>query len=143
MGIGKLGKRLIKVGRQTGKDLGKRGKEMAEAVFEKAISILETELKGAAHAKPAATRDRKNAPAEGKPPRRPAAQETDRPPAPEATAGHAAGRGSRQQGPKPAPKPAKKAAKRQRSVAAERRAAVVDRKASATPASDGGNPPNR
>lgn len=47
MGIGKLGRKLIKVGRRTGKKLGKHGRELTEAVLERAISILEAELKRA------------------------------------------------------------------------------------------------
>jgi hypothetical protein len=45
MGIGKLGKKLDKVARKAKKTLGPRGKELAQAVFERAISILEAEMK--------------------------------------------------------------------------------------------------
>jgi hypothetical protein len=154
MGIVKLGKKLIKVGRKTGKTLGKRGKELAEAVFERAITILETELKGAEHGQQsAATQDRKRdhsadgAPAEGKPSRKPAAQEANHPHAPAPARSHAAGARPRQPGSKPPPKPvkksAKKSAKREGPAAAESRAAEVERRAPAAPASDGGNPPKR
>jgi hypothetical protein len=51
MGIGKLGKRLDKIARKAKKTLGRRGKEVAEAVLERAISILDSELKGADAAK--------------------------------------------------------------------------------------------
>jgi hypothetical protein len=45
MGIGKLGKKLDKVERKAKKTLGARGKELAQAVLERAISILEAEMK--------------------------------------------------------------------------------------------------
>src|SRR5690348_8965106 len=53
MGIGKLGKRLDKIARKAKKTLGRRGKEVAEAVLERAISILDSELKAADAAKSA------------------------------------------------------------------------------------------
>jgi len=45
MGIGKLGKKLIKVARKAEETGGKRGRELAEAVLERAISILKAEMK--------------------------------------------------------------------------------------------------
>jgi hypothetical protein len=51
MGIGKLGKRLDKVARKARETLGGRGKELAVAVLERAISIIESELKSANAAK--------------------------------------------------------------------------------------------
>jgi hypothetical protein len=54
MGIGKLGKRLDKIARKAKRTLGRRGKEVAEAVLERAISILDSELKEADAAKGAA-----------------------------------------------------------------------------------------
>ena len=59
MGIGKLGKKLIKVGRKTERTLGKRGKQLAEAVVERAISILVAELKGAEDRKSATVHHKK------------------------------------------------------------------------------------
>lgn len=59
MGIGKLGKRLDKMARKARKSLGRRGKELSEAVLERAISILESELKGADAAKSAAPGEQK------------------------------------------------------------------------------------
>jgi hypothetical protein len=51
MGISKLSRRLDKVVRKARKTLGRRGKELAVAVLERAISIIESELKGAAAGK--------------------------------------------------------------------------------------------
>jgi hypothetical protein len=54
MGIKKTVKKLVKIGRKTGKSLGKGGSEFVEAVLRTAIETLETELekKGATGKKP-------------------------------------------------------------------------------------------
>ncbi len=45
MGIKKIGKKLMKIGKRAGKRLGKGGSEFVETVLQTAIGTLETELK--------------------------------------------------------------------------------------------------
>jgi hypothetical protein len=47
MGIGKLGKKLIKTGKRVVATLGEPGKDVTRAVFDKAIAALQSELKSA------------------------------------------------------------------------------------------------
>jgi hypothetical protein len=53
MGIKKIGKKLMKIGKKAGKSLGKGGSEFVESVLQTAIGTLETELekRGATSAK--------------------------------------------------------------------------------------------
>ena len=51
MGIAKLVRKLDKVARKARKKLGRRGKELAVAVLERATHIIESELEGADAAK--------------------------------------------------------------------------------------------
>jgi hypothetical protein len=66
MGIGKLSKKLMKVGRKARTALGSPGKELVEAVFERAITILEAELTRAKRGRRAEKKAEKPAKAEAK-----------------------------------------------------------------------------
>jgi hypothetical protein len=129
MGIGKQGKKLVKLGRRAGKTLGRRGKELAGAVLERAIGILETELKGAEKAQGStAAPDRKSAPAEAKPRRTTASGDS---------AGARPASHRRKSTPKASPTGAKR-----RSAAAEGPGTEAA-KTPPTPAAGGGNAPKR
>ena len=130
MGVDKLGKKLVKVGRRARKTLGKRGKELAEAVLARAISILEAELKAAQDGKrPAAGKGKTDADKVGEPsaPEK-GASKTPAAAPPRSRSGKAR---SLPRGSKPAA-----AAKGRKPPAARRRSAAVEGQAAAESTAD-------
>ncbi|OFX20220.1 MAG: hypothetical protein A2V77_16575 [Anaeromyxobacter sp. RBG_16_69_14] len=98
MGIKKIGKKLMKIGKKSARSLGKGGSEFVEAVLQTAIGVLETELKKKGAPSARKTRVRAAAaPAKSRSARQPMAQEgvkpgaARRPQGPASTRGRAAG----------------------------------------------------